>query len=76
MANEVQIKRDSKLGIYTATYNGRTLWIKHNYIGDTWDILEPWVYKSPDGFYKSKWIDSYGRLYRAKEAVTRILKGN
>lgn len=76
MANEIQIKRDSKLGIYTATYNGRTLWIKHDYRSDTWNILEPWAIKNPDGSYRSKRLDSCGRLYRAKEAVTRILKGN
>lgn len=43
MVNEVQIKRESKTGLYIATY-------------------------------KSKRLDSYGRLYRAKENVTRILK--
>ena len=73
---EVQIKKDTTTGVYVASYNGRTLWIKHDHRFDTWNILEPWAVKNPDGFYRSKHLDSFGRLYRAKEAVTRILTGH
>lgn len=76
MENEVQIKRESKTGLYIATYKDRTLWIHHNYALDEWEILEPYAFKKPDGSYRSKRLDSYARLYRAKEAVTRILKGH
>lgn len=76
MADKVQIKRESETGLYIATYKCRELWIKHDYKIDAWHILEPWAIKNPDGSYRSKRLDSYGRLYRAKEAVTRILKGN
>lgn len=76
MENEVQIKRERETGLYIATYKGRELWIKHDYKSDAWHILEPWAIKNPDGSYRSKRLDSCGRLYRAKEGVTRILKGN
>lgn len=75
MADKIQIKRDSGTGLYVATYKGRTLWIKHDYTIDAWNILEPWAIKNPDGSYRSQRLDTYGRLYKAKEAVIRILKG-
>lgn len=73
MADEIKIKRDSQTGLYIATYNGRTLWIKHDYKCDTWDVEEPWATKNPDGTFKSKHLDSFDRLYRAKNYVVRVL---
>lgn len=71
MADGIKIKREGNH--YTATYNGRTLWIKHDYACDTWDVEEPWAIKNPDGTFKSKHLDSFDRLYRAKNYVVRVL---
>ena len=71
MAEEIKIQKE--FNHYTATHNGRTLWIKHDYRCDTWDVVEPWVEKAPNGFYKSKRLETFPRLYKAKEGVVRIL---
>lgn len=71
MADEIKFKREGNY--YTTTYNGRTLWIRHDYRFDTWDVEEPWATKNPDGTFKSKHLDSFDRLYRAKNYVVRVL---
>lgn len=74
MADEIQIKRDGNH--YTATCNGRTLWIKHDYKIGTWDVEEPWATKNSDGTFKSKHLDSFDSLYKAKNYAARILSGD
>lgn len=73
MADKIQIKRDSETGLYIATYVDRTLWIHHNQALGEWKILKPYAFKKPDGTYMSQHLGSYGRLYKAKDAVIRIL---
>lgn len=73
MPNEVEIKRECT-GRYTVTYNGKTLWIKHNYGLGVWVVEQPWAFKQANGTYKSKRLDCCLTLTKAKERAAHIIK--